>query len=180
MTLLPFYNKESSYSIDDSFTKLLRNYNITSRKLGKAFHNSFPRFNLTELPKELKDVKIIPMDNLINRLQNLLSIGVISEFPNWVYSLFYFVIALLVGVAIFLCFKCRKRLRLPCSAKREGGKQKNDFAQKYDVMGQQLSAKTDGDVTTNRDVASAPMLGNPTDEIPNNVYPVLKLPLLEH
>lgn len=181
LTLLPFYNKESSYSIvDDSFTKLLHNYNITSRKLWKPFHNSLPKFNLTELPKELKDIKIIPMDNLINRLQNLQRIDVSSKFPNWVYSLIYFVIALLVGVAIFICCKCRKRLRLPCSAKREGGERKNDFAPKYGVLGQLVSAKTEGDVTTNRDVASAPMLGNPKDEIQNNVYPVLKLPLSEH
>lgn len=98
LTLLPFYNKEISYSIvDDSFTKLLCNYNITSRKLWKPFHYSLPKFNLTELPKELKDIKIIPMDNLINRLHNLQRINVSPEFPNWVYSLIYFVIALLLG-----------------------------------------------------------------------------------
>jgi hypothetical protein len=45
---------------------------------------------------------------------------------------------------------------------------------------QLVSAKTEGDVTTNRDVASAPMLGKPKDEIQNNVYLVLKLPLSEH
>jgi hypothetical protein len=68
LTLLPFYNKARYYSIvDDPFTKLLRNYNITSRKLWKPFHNSLPKFNLTEFPKELKDIKIIPLDNLINR-----------------------------------------------------------------------------------------------------------------
>ena len=69
----------------------------------KPFHNVLPKFNLNELPKELKDVKIIPMDNMINRLQNLQRIDVSPEFPNWVHSLIYFVIALLVRVAIFIC-----------------------------------------------------------------------------
>jgi len=167
---------------------LLRNFyviiTLRQENYGNLFiiHCLHCKFNFTELPKELKDIKIIPMDNLINQLQNLQRIDVSSKFPNWVHSLIYFVIALLVGVAIFICSKCRKRLRvrLPCSAKREGGERKNDFAPKYGVVGQLVSAKTEGDVTTNRDVASAPMLGNPKDEIQNNVYPDLKLPLSEH
>ena len=72
MTLLPFYNRQSTYSItDDSYIKLIRNYNITSQKLWKPFHQSLPKFNLTQLPRELKDIKQIPMDSLINRLKKL-------------------------------------------------------------------------------------------------------------
>ncbi|CAC5415478.1 unnamed protein product [Mytilus coruscus] len=67
LTLLPFYSRQSSYTLeDDPFTKVIQNYNLTMRKLWKPFHDSLPKFNLTELPKELKNIKEIPMDNLSN------------------------------------------------------------------------------------------------------------------
>ena len=183
MTLLPFYNRQSTYgTFDDSYNKLIKNYNITSRKLWKPFHQSLPKFNLTELPKELKDIKQIPMDSLINRLKNLQRVQTDFDMPNWVHSLIYFVIALLVGIFIFILCKYRKKLRLmlPCSTKSESGEKLKNFTPKYGIVGQLVSAKTGSDGSTLRDVASAPMLGNPKDETHNNVYPVLNLPLHEH
>jgi hypothetical protein len=53
-----------------------------------------PKFNLTELPKELKDIKIIPLDYLINRYKIYKELMVSSKISNWVHSLIYFVIAL--------------------------------------------------------------------------------------
>ena len=182
MTLLPFYNRQSSYDLkDDSFVDIINNYHLTSRKLWRTFHQSLPKFNLTKLPKELSNIKEIPMDEFISQLKSLGQVTEDSPIPNWVYVLIYAVIALLVGIIIFIVckYKGRLRLRLPCSAKREGSERVKNFAAKYDRVAQLVSVKTEGDVTTNRDVASAPMLASQKDDPPNNMYPVLKFPVTE-
>ncbi|CAC5401357.1 unnamed protein product [Mytilus coruscus] len=43
------------------------------------------------------------------------------------------------------------------------------------TVSQLVSAKTEGDVNTSRDVPSAPMLDNSKEEVANNLYPLLKL-----
>ncbi|CAC5398014.1 unnamed protein product [Mytilus coruscus] len=117
MTLLPFYNQQSKFtSTDDSFIRIINDYDLSSKKLWKPFHQSFPKFNLTKLPK----------------------------------------------------------------TRRGGGEKVMNFAAKYDKVGHLVSAKTEGEVTTNRDVASAPMLVNHKDDTQNNIYPVLKLPIIDN
>ncbi|CAG2205199.1 unnamed protein product [Mytilus edulis] len=174
LTLLPFYSRQSSYTLeDDPFTKVIQNYNLTMRKLWKPFHDSLPKFNLTELPKELKNIKEIPMDNLIYQLKNLQTIQEDSSFPNWVYNVIYLVISLLLGIVIFIL--CKYRKKLPCSVKRGSGCKMQNVAPKYDRVSKLVSAKTEGDVNTSRDVPSAPMLDNSKEEVANNLYPLLKL-----
>ncbi|VDI59909.1 Hypothetical predicted protein [Mytilus galloprovincialis] len=143
------------------------------RKLWKPFHDSLPKFNLTELPKELKNIKEIPMDNLIYQLKNLQTIQEDSSFPNWVYNVIYLVISLLLGIVIFIL--CKYRKKLPCSVKRGSGCKMQNVASKYDRVSKLVSAKTEGDVNTSRDVPSAPMLDNSKEEVANNLYPLLKL-----
>ncbi|VDI77655.1 Hypothetical predicted protein [Mytilus galloprovincialis] len=65
-------------------------------------------------------------------------------------------------------------------ARRGGGEKVMNFAAKYDKVGHLVSAKTEGEVTTNRDVASAPMLVNHKEDTQNNIYPVLKLPIIDN
>ncbi|CAC5417991.1 unnamed protein product [Mytilus coruscus] len=65
--------------------------------------------------------------------------------------------------------------KLPCSAKRGSGCKMQNVAPKYDRVSQLVSAKTEGDVNTSRDVPSAPMLDNSKEEVANNLYPLLKL-----
>jgi len=185
MSLLPFYNRQTKYTVtDDSLANLISDYNLTSRKLWKPFDQVLPRINLTGIPKELRKIKEIPMDDLIGRLKSLGQISNDSSIPNWVYTLIYVSVALLAGVIIFLICKFKNRLGIPCSAKREGSKREKSFAAKYDEMGQLVSVKTEGDVTTFREAASAPLIGNLKDDATNNnnnnnVYPVLKLPLVD-
>ncbi|CAG2230956.1 unnamed protein product [Mytilus edulis] len=183
MTLLPFYNQQSKFtSTDDSFIRIINNYDLTSKKLWEPFHQSFPKFNLTKLPKELDQIKEIPMDDLISQLKSLGQITEDSELPNWVYTLIYLFGALLVGIAMFIICKYRRKVRfcLSCSARRGGGEKVMNFAAKYDKVGHLVSAKTEGEVTTNRDVASAPMLVNHKEDTQNNIYPVLKLPIIDN
>ncbi|CAC5360969.1 unnamed protein product [Mytilus coruscus] len=70
---------------------------------------------------------------------------------------------------------CKYRKRLPCSAKRGSDCKVQNVALKYDRVSQLVSAKTEGDVNTSRDVPSSPMLDNSKDEVANNAYLLLKL-----
>ncbi|CAC5412852.1 unnamed protein product [Mytilus coruscus] len=174
LTLLPFYSRQSTYTLaDDPFTKVIQNSNLTMRKLWKPFHDSLPKFNLTELPKELKNIKEIPMDNLIYRLKKLQTIQEDSSFPNWVYNIIYLVISLSLGFIIFIL--CKYRKRLPSSAKRGSDCKIQNVALQWDKVSQLVSAKTEGDVNTSRDVPSVPMLDNSKDEEAYHIYPLLKL-----
>ncbi|CAC5365680.1 unnamed protein product [Mytilus coruscus] len=78
-----------------------------------------------------------------------------------------------IGIIIFIL--CKYRKKLPCSAKRGSGCKMQNVAPKYDRVSQLVSAKTEGDVNTSRDVPSAPMLDNSKEEVANNLYPLLKL-----
>ncbi|CAC5368619.1 unnamed protein product [Mytilus coruscus] len=77
------------------------------------------------------------------------------------------------GIITFIL--CKYRKKLPCSAKRGSGCKMQNVAPKYDRVSQLVSAKTEGDVNTSRDVPSAPMLDNSKEEVANNLYPLLKL-----
>ncbi|CAC5412556.1 unnamed protein product [Mytilus coruscus] len=66
------------------------------------------------------------------------------------------------------------------SCQERGGEKVMNFAAKYDKVEHLVSAKTEGEVTTNGDVASAPMLVNHKDDTQNNIYPVLKLPIIDN
>ena len=129
MTLLPFYNQQSKFtSRDDFFTRIINN-DLTSKKLWEPFHQSFPKFNLTKLPKKLDQIKEIPMDDLISQLKSLGQITEASELPNWVYTLIYLFGALLVGIAMFILCKYRRKVRfcLSCSARRGGGEKGDEY-----------------------------------------------------
>jgi len=108
------------------------------------------------------------MDDLISKLNSLGQISNDSSISNWVYTIIYISVALLAGVIIFLICKFKRRLGLPCSAKREGSKREKNFAAKYDKMGQLVSVKTEGDATTFTEAASAPLLGTHQEDTPNN------------
>ena len=186
MTLLPYYSRKTKYTVtDNSFSHLISNYNLTSRRLWKPFDQVLPKINLTGIPKELRKIKEIPMDDLISRLNSLGQISNDSSISNWVYTIIYIFVALLAGVIIFLICEFKRRLGLPCSAKREVSKGEKNFAAKYDKMGQLVSVKSEGDATTFREAASAPLLGIHQEDTPHNnsnnsnIYPVLKLPLVE-
>ncbi|CAC5410707.1 unnamed protein product [Mytilus coruscus] len=66
------------------------------------------------------------------------------------------------------------------SCQERGGEKVMNFAAKYDKVEHLVSAKTEGEVATNRCVASAPMLVNHKDDTQNNIYPVLKLPIIDN
>ena len=92
------------------------------------------------------------------------------------YNLLYFIIAFVLGIFIFILCKYRKKLRLPCSVKREGSGKIEKFVPMYGMVEQLVLAKTEGDGYTYRDVSSAPMFDNTNEVTINNKhYPTLKL-----
>ncbi|CAG2242291.1 unnamed protein product [Mytilus edulis] len=54
MALLPFLHSKSKFQVQDQFAELIKAYNFTNIGIWKPFHKTFPKFNLTKLPKELK------------------------------------------------------------------------------------------------------------------------------
>ena len=173
MTLLPFYKKETKFEIEDPFSRLVKGYNFSDSSLWKPFRTSLPKFNMTKLPKELKNIESIPMDNLIYKLKQLEPIEADFDLPNWAYTMIYFSIAIVIGILIVLFCKYRHKVKCNCLAKRGSNRGIHIVATKYLGGDQVVSTKVEGDVSTPADAirASAPLL----EERSNNLYPVLNV-----
>ena len=120
LQLLPFYEQESEITFRDPFSELIKLNNVSNIHLWDEFTNTLPSYNLTVLPKELHDVKQIPMGHLISKLQTLqpLRSGGERKFPlNWL-LLGLVLFGLTVGISLVIYIKVyRHRLAMICSKK---------------------------------------------------------------
>ena len=109
MTLLPFFQKRTHYNLTDQFRRFIQNYHFGLIKVWRQFELKVPNFLAIKIPAKLKEIKEIPMDNLINELQE--SQVELEDMPAgppfWVYMLDA------VGLIFILVilFKFRRRLR---------------------------------------------------------------------
>ena len=120
VTLMPYYHKESTYVVSDTYSSLLTLNNRTKFHLWEPFTLKLPNFTDIEIPDHLKTIEKIPMGHLIRSLHGLRKIEKDSDTPDWVYYLIGAFIALLVVIAVIIYYKKGKYLRQLCSAKRRG------------------------------------------------------------
>lgn len=79
------------------------------------FHSALPNFSITDLPKKLKNIENIPMDNMIAELKTINIVPQLNDdWPIWIYVIVGDIIVL--GVILFLyCYirgppRCYRKL----------------------------------------------------------------------
>ncbi|KAH3755679.1 hypothetical protein DPMN_190377 [Dreissena polymorpha] len=81
----------------------------------KPFHTSLVNFTKTEMPHELSNIKEIPMEALITKLQSIRQLNDIDttsgDFPLWGYIIIGVATALSSGAALLIYCKCKRMTR---------------------------------------------------------------------
>ena len=158
MSLMPYYQNESKFEVEDSISELLLNARVANTTIWKPFHEKLPSFSSIQLPDRLQTVEQIPLRKLITELagQNELVEDTAGSYPAWLYA----VVGTLVLVMILtaLTFKCKGRC-LRGSARRRGGGGNSGAAAEAPGM-QMVSVTTTGggDDALRGVVPSAPLL----------------------
>ena len=167
MSLMPYYQKESKFEVEDSISELLLNARVANTTIWKPFHEKLPDISSIQLPDRLQTVEQIPLRKLITELagQNELVEDTAGSYPAWLYA----VVGTLVLVMILtaLTYKCKGRC-LRGSARRRGGGGNSGAAAEAPGM-QMVSVTTTGggDDALRGVVPSAPLLRH--DEEPMDV-----------
>ena len=109
MSLMPYYQKERKFEVEDSISELLLNARVANTTIWKPFHEKLPDFSSIQLPDRLQTVEQIPLRKLITELagQNELVEDTAGSYPAWLYA----VVGTLVLVMILtaLTYKCKGR-----------------------------------------------------------------------
>jgi hypothetical protein len=107
-SLLPYYHKESTYNMTETFTTFLKKYSTDVVKVWEAFDREIPNITLI-IPPKLKDIDEMPLDKLIAELTDY----ELSLEPMGIdldrYLLYGLLTFLLIILLLAFCF--RKRLQ---------------------------------------------------------------------
>ena len=121
MSLMPYYQKESKFEVEDSISELLLNARVADTIIWKPFHEKLPDFSSIQLPDWLQTVEQIPLRKLITELagQNELVEDTAGSYPAWLYA----VVGTLVLVIILtaLTYKCNGGCPRGSARRRGGG-----------------------------------------------------------
>ena len=147
VTLMPYYEKESKFQVEDSISELLLNARVANTTIWKPFHEKLPDFSAIELPDRLQAVEQIPLKRLIAELsgQGELVEDTVGSHPAWSYAGVGTLV--LVMVLIVVIYKCKGRCPGRSARWRGGGRTSGAAAE---VPGMQMVS-----VTTTRDCAAA-------------------------
>ena len=147
VTLMPYYEKESKFQVEDSISELLLNARVANTTIWKPFHEKLPDFSAIELPDRLQAVEQIPLKRLIAELsgQGELVEDTVGSHPAWSYAGVGTLV--LVMVLIVVIYKCKGRCPGRSARWRGGGRNSGAAAE---VPGMQMVS-----VTTTGDCAAA-------------------------
>ena len=174
MSLMPYYQKESKFEVEDSISELLLNARVANTTSWKPFHKKLPDFSSIQLPDQLQTVEQIPLRKLITELagQNELVEDTACSYLAWLYA----VVGTLVLVMILTALTCKCKGRcLRGSARRQGGGGNSGAAAEAPGM-QMVSVTTTGggDDTLRGVVPSAPLLRRSKEPMDVNTPPEAK------
>ncbi|XP_071084800.1 uncharacterized protein [Haliotis cracherodii] len=104
LTLLPYYHNESQYEFEDNLIQSVHTPNVSNMLLWKPFMKTAIKLNLTRLPDKLKGIKNIPMNHLIDQLNDLQTMIPDDETPGWKYVLgvALIIVGILVGMFLYV------------------------------------------------------------------------------
>jgi len=174
LTLLPTYQMKNKCLSNSTYDRFLNAFQVINTSLWEPFHAALPNFTRLELPKELKAIKQIPMNILIDKLKDLRGIEKEIVIPNWGIAKEGGLSAIIIGIAIFFYFKClRNKSWL---AKRKGvGSGSNATNNGYLMVSAPMAGT---EVTDSREMyPSAPLMkdesktATTTTSLLRNLYP---------
>ena len=100
---MPYFMSKSTEIITDNFVSMMKDkLNLTSLSSWKPFLKNITHYEHTIMPDKLKALDSIPMDQLIEELHALRPIEPTIELPDWAYAMLTLVIAVGVGICIFV------------------------------------------------------------------------------
>ena len=116
LTLAPLYMEgQSDLTLNSTANDLLVFKNTSNIGIWQPFLTALPNLTNFSLPKELKTIPKIPMDQLITKLKNLKPVSINNNrFPAWGYVLIGFSLSIIIGVGLF--FYCKKSSSIRNSA----------------------------------------------------------------
>ena len=119
MTLITPFDGRSQYYLHDAFLDLIWSHvNVTRFHLWEPFHDS-----LSNVTKELEEMKYIPMNRLIERLQ---SVNVVpTESKGWIYLFLGDITVVTLGVIIVIYRKYSDKIKTYWLAIRGGNEGKS-------------------------------------------------------
>ena len=176
VSLMPYFMSKSTEIITDNFVSMMKDkLNLTSLSIWKPFLKNITHYEHTIMPDKLKALDSIPMDQLIEELHALRPIEPTIELPDWAYAMLTLVIAVGVGICIFVYCKYYKHKKLPCFARLRGARRSDGSTKDYALV----STKSNGHVSTMPLEGSAPVSDNREDiemkNIITKMYPTLNL-----
>ena len=88
MSLMPYYQKERKFLVEDSISELLLNARVANATIWKPFHEKLPDFSAIQLPGRLQAVEKIPLRKLMAELsgQDGLVEDTTGSYPAWLYA----------------------------------------------------------------------------------------------
>ena len=104
MSLMPYYQRESKFLVEDSIQELLLNARLANTTIWKPVHEKLPDFSSIQHPDQLQAVGQIPMKKFITELDSREDLveDTTGSCPNWLYALVgTFVSAVVLTVVIY-------------------------------------------------------------------------------
>ena len=154
LTLLPYYHRETYHAVKDNFQNLINNANISEMLILEPLRIHFDNLTFAKVPAPLKDVDSIPMNHLVQQLQDIdttmvnMDTGPVS---HWEYFLavIVIIIAIIVGIVMY------KKFLRTWLAKLVGDRTQPDVTSDMEMVPVHTESASN---TFRQQVASAPLL----------------------
>ena len=122
LTLITPFDGRSQYIFDLIGSQV----NVTRLHLWESFHDSFSNITKINIPKELEEMKYIPMNRLIERLQSVNIVPSESKgWSTWVYLFLGVITIVTLGVIIVIYRKYSDKINTYWFAMRGGNEGKS-------------------------------------------------------
>ena len=127
LTLISPFDGRSQYYLHDTFLNLIGSHvNVTRLHLWEPFHNSLSNITKINIPKELEEMKYIPMNRLIERLQSVNIVPTKSKgWSIWVYLFLGAITVVTLEVIIVIYRKYSDKIKTYWLAIRGGNEEKS-------------------------------------------------------
>lgn len=127
LSLTSPFDGRSQYYIHDKFLDLIGSHvNVSGLHLWEPFHNSLSNITKINIPKELEEIKYMPMNRLIQRLQSVNMVPTESKgWSTWVYLFIGVISVIILGIIIVIYHKYSDQIKTYWLAIRGGNEGKN-------------------------------------------------------
>ena len=108
LTLTPYFQQESTVSLNDAMLNTISHYALSNATLWEPLYRLVPRTTPIQLPDELKDISEINLDPLLQRLHSLRANKPVVKQPWWEYVMWGLGIGLTIVVICVVIYVLMK------------------------------------------------------------------------